>query len=153
ARDRGLAQSFRPESAEGVHRPSPIGRSMAFEVDVTSDVPPSRQLVEQVLDRVATGRLVPGAQLPSVRALAAEALVNPNTAAKAVRELELIGVVVGRNGLGVFVSEEGPAIAKSRRRKSTLAAFRQALHEALRAGHGADVLADLVETLAAQEPV
>ena len=64
-----------------------------------------------------------------------------------------LGVVVGKNGLGVFVSDEGPAIAKARRRKSTLAAFRQALHEALRAGHGAEVLADLVEALAAQEPV
>ncbi len=126
---------------------------MAYQVDVASDVPPSRQLVEQVLDRVATGRLAPGAQLPSVRALAAEALVNPNTAAKAVRDLEQLGVVVGRNGLGVFVSEEGPSIARARRRKSTLAAFRQALHEALRAGHGAEVLADLVEALAAQEPV
>ncbi len=126
---------------------------MAYQVDVASDVPPSRQLVEQVLDRVATGRLAPGAQLPSVRALAAEALVNPNTAAKAVRELELAGVVVCRNGLGVFVSDEGPAIAKTRRRKSTLATFRQALHEALRAGHGADVLADLVEAAVVQEPV
>jgi GntR family transcriptional regulator len=118
---------------------------MAYQVDVSLDVPPSRQLVEQVLDRVASGRLAPGAQLPSVRALAAEALVNPNTAAKAVRDLEQLGVVVGRNGLGVFVSDEGPAIAKARRRKSTLAAFRQALREALRAGHGAEVLADLVE--------
>jgi GntR family transcriptional regulator len=118
---------------------------MAYQVDVSLDVPPSRQLVEQVLDRVATGRLAPGAQLPSVRALAAEALVNPNTAAKAVRDLERLGVVVGRNGLGVFVSDDGPAIAKARRRKSTLATFRQALHEALRAGHAPEVLADLVE--------
>jgi GntR family transcriptional regulator len=123
---------------------------MAYQVDVTLDVPPSRQLVEQVLDRVASGRLAPGAQLPSVRALAAEALVNPNTAARAVRDLEQLGVAVGKNGLGVFVSEEGPAIARARRRKSTLAAFRQALMEAVRAGHAPDVLADLVEAAAAQ---
>jgi GntR family transcriptional regulator len=125
---------------------------MAYQVDVASDVPPSRQLVEQVLDRVATGRLAPGAQLPSVRALAAEALVNPNTAAKAVRDLEQLGVVVGKNGLGVFVSEEGPVIARARRRKSTLAAYRQALHEALRAGHAPDLLADLVERASAEFP-
>jgi GntR family transcriptional regulator len=123
---------------------------MAYQVDVTLDVPPSRQLVEQVLDQVASGRLAPGAQLPSVRALAAEALVNPNTAARAVRDLEHLGVVVGKNGLGVFVSGEGPAIARARRRKATLAAFRQALSEALRAGHAPDVLLDLVEAAAAQ---
>jgi len=123
---------------------------MAYRVDVTLDVPPSRQLVEQVLDEVASGRLVPGAQLPSVRALAAEALVNPNTAARAVRDLEQLGVAVGKNGLGVFVSEEGPAIARARRRKATLAAFRQALSEALRAGHPPELLAELVDAAAAQ---
>jgi GntR family transcriptional regulator len=85
---------------------------MGFRVNPSSHVPPSRQLVLQVLDRVASGALAPGDQLPSVRSLAAEALVNPNTAGKAVRDLELLGVVVGRNGLGVFVSDEGPAIAR-----------------------------------------
>jgi DNA-binding transcriptional regulator YhcF (GntR family) len=123
---------------------------MAYQVDVTLDVPPSRQLVEQVLDEVASGRLAPGAQLPSVRALAAEALVNPNTAARAVRDLEQLGVAVGRNGLGVFVSEEGPAIARARRGKATLAKVRQALSEALRAGHPPELLADLVDAAAAQ---
>jgi GntR family transcriptional regulator len=121
---------------------------MRFRVTTTSDVPPSRQLVEQVLDRVASGTLAPGDQLPSVRALAAEALVNPNTAGKAVRELELLGVVVGRNGLGVFVSDEGPAIARSRRQRSTLAAFENAASEALRAGHAAELLERRLSDLA-----
>lgn len=114
---------------------------MSFRVNVASVVPPSRQLVEQVLDRVAAGALEPGDQLPSVRALAAEALVNPNTAGKAVRELELLGVVIGRNGLGVFVSEQGPAIARARRQTSTLVAFETATEEALRSGHAAALLA------------
>ena len=113
---------------------------MRFRVNPSSDVPPSRQLVEQVLDRVATAVLRPGDPLPSVRSLAAEALVNPNTAGKAVRELELLGVVVGRNGIGVFVSDEGPAIARARRSASTLAAFDVAAHEALRAGHPRELL-------------
>ena len=119
-----------------------------FKVTPSSDVPPSRQLVEQVLDRVATGVLAPGDQLPSVRALAAEALVNPNTAGKAVRDLEMLGVVVGRNGLGVFVSDAGPAIARARRSASTFAAFETALHEALRAGHPVERLAERVEQAA-----
>src|SRR5688572_5387469 len=122
---------------------------MSFRVNPSSDVPPSRQIVEQVLDRIATGELEPGAQLPSVRALAAEALVNPNTAGKAVRELELLGVVLGRNGLGVFVSEQGPAIARARRRKSTLVAFEVATMEALRAGHSPQSLAKRLDSAAA----
>ena len=123
---------------------------MNFRVNPSSDVPPSRQLVEQLLDRVATGALPPGAQLPSVRALAAEALVNPNTAGKAVRELELLGVVVGRNGLGVFVSEEGPAFARARREQSTLAAFDVASSEALRAGHPPEILSERLDAAVSQ---
>ncbi len=122
---------------------------MSYRVDTSSDCPPSRQLVRQLLDEMARGELPPGAQLPSVRALAASALVNPNTAAKAVRDLEMLGVVVGRNGLGVFVSEHGPAIARARRRAATLAAFEGALHEALRAGHPPRLLAGRVEQAAA----
>ena len=123
---------------------------MRFRVTTSSDVPPSRQLVEQVLDAVAAGRLGPGEALPSVRALAAEALVNPNTVGKAVRDLEALGVVVGRNGLGVFVTEEGPAIARARRGAATLATFERALHEALRAGHEPESLAARVEAAAAE---
>ncbi len=124
---------------------------MSFRVNLSSDVPPSRQLVEQVLDRIATGALATGAQLPSVRALAAEALVNPNTAGKAVRDLEGLGVVLGRNGLGVFVSAAGPRIARARRRASTLAAFETAVYEALRAGHPPELLAGRLDAAAAEE--
>ena len=107
----------------------------AYRVDTASDVPPSRQLVEAVLDAVARGALAPGAKLLSVRALAAEALVNPNTAAKAYRDLEALGVLEGRNGLGVFVTKKGPAIARAARERATLEGFRRAAGEALRAGH------------------
>jgi GntR family transcriptional regulator len=126
---------------------------MTFRVNLASDAPPSRQLVDQLLDRVASGALRPGDQLPSVRALAAEALVNPNTAGKTFRELELLGVVIGRNGLGVFVSDEGPAIARARRRKSTLTAFDVAANEALRAGHRAEALSERLDDAAANAPV
>lgn len=117
-----------------------------WKVDSASDVPPSRQLVEAVLDAVATGRIAPGGQLPSVRGLAAEALVNANTVARAFRELEHLGVVAGENGRGVFVTPEGPARARELRRAATLAAFERALGEALRAGHD---LEDLIGRAAA----
>ena len=119
---------------------------MEFRVDPRSDVPPSRQIVEAVLDRVARGDLVPGARLESVRALAESALVNPNTVGKAYHELEVVGVVEGRNGSGVYVTEGGPAIARGRRRRATLDAFRRAATAALAAGHARE---DLEAALAA----
>jgi GntR family transcriptional regulator len=125
---------------------------MRYRVDPSSDVPPSRQLQEQLLDAIARGELAPGDQLPSVRALAAEALVNPNTVAKAIRDLEIAGVLVGRNGLGVFVSDAAPRVAVARRRSSTLASFETALHEALRAGHSPQELLELVDRAASVAP-
>ncbi|MDA1195959.1 MAG: GntR family transcriptional regulator, partial [Planctomycetota bacterium] len=69
---------------------------MTIRVDPSRATPPSRQIVEAILDEIARGHFSAGARLPSVRGLAAEALVNPNTVGKAYRELELLGVSEGR---------------------------------------------------------
>ena len=108
---------------------------MDWTVDPASDVPPSRQIVEIVLDALASEALRAHDRLPSVRSLAGEAMVNHNTVARAWRDLEQLGVVAGQNGRGVFVTREGPRIARASRRASTLAAVRRTLAEALRAGH------------------
>jgi len=108
---------------------------MEWVVDPDADVPPSRQLVEAVLDAIATGAIEPGAQLPSVRAMAAEAMVNHNTVARAYQELERLGATEAMNGVGVFVTLRGPEVAAGERRAVTLAALRRALAAALRAGH------------------
>jgi DNA-binding transcriptional regulator YhcF (GntR family) len=113
-------------------------------VDPHSLVPPSQQLVAAVLDAIAAGELQPGDKLPSVRGLAAEALVNPNTVTKAYRDLEHLGASEGRNGSGVFVTAAGPAVAKAIRLAETLAAFRAAVEQALRAGHDPVVLCSVV---------
>lgn len=115
-----------------------------WRVDPGLDLPPSRQLVEAVLDALASGELSAGAQLPSVRGMAAEALVNHNTVARAYRDLEQLGAVAGENGRGVFVTAAGPRLARGLRRESTLAAFEQALRAALRAGHAPETLLALV---------
>ena len=119
---------------------------MTYRVDQSSTVSPSRQLVEAVLDGVSAGTMTPGDKLLSVRALAAEALVNPNTAARAYRDLELIGVLEGRNGRGVFVTAQGPGIARGMRVKATLDAYRRAAAEALRAGHDAATLRAVLDS-------
>jgi GntR family transcriptional regulator len=113
----------------------------AIVVDPGREVPPSRQLVEAVLDAVASGELGAGDRLPSVREMAVQAMVNPNTVAKAWRELGLRGVVVSRNGSGVFVTGAGLKIARDLRRGATLDGFDRAVVEALDAGHR---LGDLV---------
>jgi GntR family transcriptional regulator len=122
---------------------------MRLRIDADRPTSPSAQLVEQVLDALARGDLEAGGRLPSVREAAAQALVNPNTVARAWRDLEALGAVEGRPGAGVFVTEEGVEIARRERRSATLASLRRAAEEALRAGHApAAVLEELHKTLA-----
>lgn len=118
---------------------------MSFRVDPSSTTPPSQQIVDWLLDRVASGELAAGDRLPSVRQLAEQALVNPNTVGRAYRDLEWLGVAVGRNGCGVFVTADGPSLARARRLDATRAAFVAALEHALRAGHTPLSLAQLFE--------
>lgn len=104
-------------------------------IDQSAQAPPSRQLVEAILDRIANGSLRPGDQLPSVRGLATEARVNHNTVARAYRDLEALGVLRGENGRGSFLTPASAQVARRERSAATLIQFRTALHEALRAGH------------------
>jgi len=64
--------------------------------------------MEQVKHAIETGALKPGEQLPSLRPLAEELVINPNTVAKAYRELEHEGVIELRQGAGAFVSDSAP---------------------------------------------
>jgi GntR family transcriptional regulator len=120
---------------------------MTYKVDQRSDTPPSRQIVGVILDTIASGTLRPGDQLLSVRALAAEALVNPNTAARAYRDLEQMGVLEGRNGRGVFVRDEGPAIAREIRVAATIETYKRAAAEAMRAGHSEGALRAILDRM------
>ena len=82
----------------------------------------------------------PGARLPSVRELAGLVLINPNTVARTYRDLMQMGVTEGRAGSGVFVTEEGPELARAARRAETLRLFEASAHEALRSGHSIEKL-------------
>jgi GntR family transcriptional regulator len=74
-----------------------------FAIDAKSGVPLYRQLIEQVKVAVARGKLSPGDQLPTVRQLAVELSINPNTVIRAYRELEIEGVLETHQGSGTFV--------------------------------------------------
>src|SRR5436853_7469599 len=77
---------------------------MLFRPNPSLGVPIYLQLMEQVKHAVSTGALRPGDQLPGIRPLAEELVINPNTVAKAYRELEHEGILELRHGAGAFVS-------------------------------------------------
>jgi GntR family transcriptional regulator len=109
-----------------------------------SPVPIYEQIVAQVTFAVAAGDLPPGEMLPSVRDLAAELVVNPNTVVRAFQELERLGVIESRRGLGMEVTVEGPKLARERRKSLVLVRLREALREAGSAGLNAEDVCDLV---------
>ncbi len=78
---------------------------MLISINQSDGTPMYFQLVRQIKHLIATGRMGPGDELPSVRALAQQLLVNPNTVVRAYRELESAGLIYTRRGAGCYVSE------------------------------------------------
>jgi GntR family transcriptional regulator len=107
---------------------------MSFKIDPSSAVPISEQIAERVRLSIASGRLVPGDRLESVRGLARELLVNPNTVAKVYRDLEREGVLDTRPGSGVFVASGGPARCRLAGAKAVREAVEAAVQKALASG-------------------
>jgi GntR family transcriptional regulator len=77
-----------------------------FELNLATGVPAYRQIIDQVTTGMATGALAPGSRLPTVRQLAVDLAVNPNTVARAYRELEIRGLLETQQGTGTFVSRQ-----------------------------------------------
>lgn len=90
---------------------------MQIHISTHDGVPVYQQIVNQVKYLVAAGRLAPGEELPPIRALAGQLVINPNTVARAYLELEREGLVSKRHGSGTYVSEEGSPLARRERRK------------------------------------
>ncbi|MEO2013209.1 MAG: GntR family transcriptional regulator [Fuerstiella sp.] len=90
---------------------------MQIRISQDDGTPIYQQVVSQVKLLVSTGRLDEGEQLPAVRKLAEQLLINPNTVARAYRELESAGVVVSRRGSGVFVSASGSPLSRRERNR------------------------------------
>jgi GntR family transcriptional regulator len=102
-----------------------------FTVDPRSGVPLYLQLIEQIKRAVALGTLAHGEQLPTVKALALELTVNPNTVARVYRELERDGVIDTSPGRGSFIRADGSGV-EARRAVADVAhaAFETAVREA-----------------------
>jgi len=103
-------------------------------IDVRDGVPIYLQIVEQVKRNVALGRLKPEEGLPSVRQLALDLTINPNTVARAYLELEHQGVIYKRQGQGTFVSSQAAEASRRERHKMVSALFEKAVIEAVNSG-------------------
>jgi GntR family transcriptional regulator len=105
-----------------------------IEIDLASPVPIYRQIGEAVRRLIALGELRPGDRFPTVREIAAQAHINRNTAARAVKELERAGIVRTRVGRGTCVADGAPALAREVRDESLDAALDRAVVEAYNLG-------------------
>lgn len=127
---------------------------MFLQLDPTDGMPIYLQIVSQVKHAVASGALSSGDRIPSVRDLAVQTRVNPNTVVKAYQELERQGVVEFRRGSGTFVSEVTPELTKRQKREVVARHLDRALVEARHLGltqeEVEELLGERASTLAKQ---
>ncbi len=107
---------------------------MFINIDPSSGLPIYLQIAQQIKTAVAMGRLQPEEPLPSVRQLAVELAVNPNTVARAYLDLEIEGVIYKRQGAGTFVSSQGVEMSKAERRRVLGELMEKALVEGVNLG-------------------
>ena len=118
---------------------------MLFRPNPSSGVPIYLQLMEQVKHGIETGALRPGDQLPGIRPLAEELVINPNTVAKAYRELEHEGVIELRHGAGAFVSSNAREKKATERLRAGQAAVASAIDRLRKSGITDDEIRRLFE--------
>ena len=118
---------------------------MQIRISTQDGVPVYVQIVNQVKYLVASGRLEAGAELPPIRTLAEQLLVNPNTVARAYRELELAGVVTKRRTAGTYVSDTTSPLARRERLKIVTERIDALLAEARQMNVATQTLIELIQ--------
>ena len=118
---------------------------MYIRVDTRSSTPIYSQIKDQLHLAVATGVLQPGDQLPTVRDLATQLRVNPNTVARAYRELQAEGMLNSRQGSGTFVSEKATAVGEREQRRLLQEILMQAAATAANLGLSPQEFRDFAE--------
>lgn len=117
---------------------------MELQVTTSGREPIYQQLVGQIREGVARGKLRPGERLPSVRELSRKLVVNPNTIARVYTELERDGVLYTRPGSGVFVAEPSNDLTRAARRKRLFDQVDTLLTEAVYLGFTSDQVQEAV---------
>ena len=118
---------------------------MQIHIATNDGLPIYLQIVNQIKYAVASGRLAPGDELPPIRVLAERLLINPNTVARAYRELETAGIVEKRRTAGTYVSDQGSPLARRERIKILSERIDALLAEARQMDIGFDDLVKLIE--------
>jgi GntR family transcriptional regulator len=119
---------------------------MFLKIDPNRTLPIFSQIMEGIRLAVATGRLGPGERIPSIRDLAVELRVNPNTVAKAYQELERAGLVEVRRGMGYFVVGSINGELSERERKTLLESnVDELLNTALQLGYAPDEVKETID--------
>jgi GntR family transcriptional regulator len=141
-------------SRHALRRSEQVGRYggtvSRIELDLKSKVPIYVQIRDQLRLMIATEELKPGEQMPPVRDLAGELLINPNTVAKAYHELEREGYIHTQRGMGTFVSERSRGLARTQRTGHARQVVTDLVSRLLELGLSAEEIRRLVdETLAA----
>jgi len=119
-------------------------KKLDFSVNLESPIAVYVQLENQIQFAIASGRLKAGDTLPSVREMSGVVDVNPNTVTKAYRDLELMGLVHTRRGVGVTVSEKGPKLCRERTAKVVQDHLSDSVAECLACGMSASEIRKLV---------
>jgi len=115
-----------------------------FSIDLHSGVPVYRQLIDQVRGGIASGSLTAGDQLPTVRQLAVDLAINPNTVMRAYRELELGGLLETHQGTGTFIANRKLEKNSAERERQLV---QMAGEFAARAGAAGFTLEDLIDRM------
>jgi GntR family transcriptional regulator len=123
----------------------PRETAVQIHISTTDGVPIYLQIVNQVKYLVASGRLSPGEELPAIRVLAERLLVNPNTVARAYRELETAGIVEKRRTAGTYVSDQRSPLARRERIKILTERIDALLAEARQMNIGLEDVVKLIE--------
>jgi GntR family transcriptional regulator len=126
---------------------------MQLHVSTGDGVPIYLQIANQVKHLVASGRLSSGEEIPPIRALAQQLLVNPNTVARAYLELERDGVVIKRHGSGTYISDAGSPLARKERRRILSERVDALLTEARHLEVGTDEVLRLIKERSEAMPV
>jgi GntR family transcriptional regulator len=107
---------------------------MFDQIDIHSSVPVYEQIENHVRFALASGRLKGGDQLPSIKALMSQLGINPNTVAKAYRDLEVMGLVYTRRGMGVYIQENAEAQCRESVRTQVVGRLYEVVSEAKASG-------------------
>src|SRR6202522_4645047 len=126
-----------------------LSRQFRFQLDLHSGMPVYRQIIDQVRGGIASGLLTAGDQLPTVRQLAVDLAINPNTVVRAYRELELGGLLETHQGTGTFIGKKKPEKNNAERERQLT---QMAGEFAARAGAAGFTVEDLLERLREMVP-